>query len=76
MAINRPRHDGERPALPPAAELATLGVRRLSAGSALAEQAMGRTAALTEGFLRDGRSDVVCEGAMPYPKANALFSAR
>jgi 2-methylisocitrate lyase-like PEP mutase family enzyme len=75
-AIDRPLAVMARPALPPAAELATLGVRRLSAGSSLAEQAMARTAALTEGFLRDGRSDVVCDGAMPYPKANALFGAR
>jgi hypothetical protein len=37
---------------------------------------MARTAMLAEGFLRDGRSDVVCAGAMPYPKANALFAAR
>ena len=74
-AIDRPLALMARPALPPAAELAKLGVRRLSAGSAIAEQAMARTAALAEGFLRDGRSDVVCDGAMPYPKVNALFKA-
>jgi 2-methylisocitrate lyase-like PEP mutase family enzyme len=75
-AIDRPLAIMARPTLAPAAELAKLGVRRLSAGSSLAEQALARTAALAEGFLRDGRSDHVCDGAMPYPKANALFAAR
>ncbi len=75
-AIDRPLNVMARPTLAPAAELAKLGVRRLSAGSAIAQSAMARTAALAEGFLRDGRSDAVSEGAMPYPALNALFAGR
>ena len=59
--------------LPPAAELARLGVRRLSAGSGITEAAWGRAAALATGFLRDGRSDPLSEGAMEYGDINGLF---
>jgi 2-methylisocitrate lyase-like PEP mutase family enzyme len=63
-----------RPDLPPAAELATLGVRRLSAGSGLTSAAYGRIASLTAAFLRDGSSAPLAEGAMPYVEINALMS--
>jgi 2-methylisocitrate lyase-like PEP mutase family enzyme len=65
-----------RPTLPPAAELAQLGVRRLSAGSGLAEVMYGRTGALAADFLRAGRSAPLAEGAMPYRDINALMAAR
>jgi 2-methylisocitrate lyase-like PEP mutase family enzyme len=64
------------PHLAPAAELAALGVRRLSAGSAIAGSAWRRTATLAAGFLRDGRSDPLSADAMPYGEINALFARR
>ncbi len=63
-----------RPGLLPAADLATLGVRRLSAGSALPEQLWGRVAALGGAFLRDGISDPICADPMPYGQINALMA--
>ncbi len=62
-----------RPGLPPAAELAALGVRRLSAGALIGLAVWGRTAALTREFLANGRSDAVAEGLLPYPEINGLF---
>jgi len=64
------------PGLAPAAELATLGVRRLSAGSAIAEAAWGRIATLASAFLHDGRGEVAAEGAMTYREVNALVAGR
>jgi 2-methylisocitrate lyase-like PEP mutase family enzyme len=64
------------PGLPAAAELAQLGVRRLSAGSGIAEAAWGRAAARAKDFLRDGRSEPLSEGAMPYRAINGLFTGR
>ncbi len=54
------------PGLPPAAELAALGVRRLSIGSVLAQAAWARAAALAAEFLGDGRFEMLAEHAMPY----------
>lgn len=63
-----------RAGLPPAAELAALGVRRLSAGSGITQAVYGRIAAATAGFLADGRSEPLAQGAMPYPQINALIA--
>jgi len=63
-----------RAGLPPASELASLGVRRLSAGSGIASAAFGRIASLMTGFLRTGASDSLIEGAMPYADVNALMA--
>ena len=65
-----------RPGLPTASELAGLGVRRLSAGSWIAEVAFARAASLAAAFLRTGASETVTQGAMPYPEINALMVAR
>jgi len=65
-----------RPGLPGAAELARLGIRRLSAGAAIGLALWGRAAALAQGFLADGRSEPLAEGAMPYPAVQALFADR
>lgn len=65
-----------RPTLPPASQLERLGVRRLSAGSATAESAYARIAALTRGFLRDGESAPLSAEAMRYPDINALFAVQ
>lgn len=61
-----------RPQLPDIAELAALGVRRLSAGSDLAECCLGLTRALTQRFLSEGRLDR--STAMDYGDLNALFA--
>ena len=62
-----------RPALPPAAALAAIGVRRLSAGSAIAEAMMGLSAHLATDFL-NGSTETLFAGAMPYRDINALMT--
>jgi 2-methylisocitrate lyase-like PEP mutase family enzyme len=64
-----------RPGLPPASELAALGVRRLSAGSGVAQAALGRIRSLTTSFLEAGASDPLAEGAMPYAEVQELMSS-
>jgi 2-methylisocitrate lyase-like PEP mutase family enzyme len=64
------------PGLPSAAELQALGVRRLSAGSAIAQGAWGHAATLASAFLGEGRFDAATAHAMPYPEINALFASR
>lgn len=63
-----------RSGLLPVAELAKLGVKRLSAGSALPEYLWGQVAAIGGAFLRDGVSDPICADAMPYGQINALMA--
>lgn len=65
-----------RPGLPPAAELETLGVRRLSAGSWIASATFARAAALASEFLRAGASEPLTSDAMPYASINALMADR
>jgi 2-methylisocitrate lyase-like PEP mutase family enzyme len=64
------------PGLAPAAELAAYGVRRLSAGSSIAQAALGRARDLTRAFLAEGKSESMFEGAVLYPEINALFAGR
>ena len=64
------------PGLAPAAELQKLGVRRLSAGSAISQVAAATALAKAKAFLRDGDSGLVREGAMTYGELNALVTAR
>ena len=75
-AVRLPLNVLARAGLPAATELAALGVRRLSAGSGLAEVMYGRTAALAVEFLRSGVSAPLIEGAMAYRDLNALMAAR
>jgi 2-methylisocitrate lyase-like PEP mutase family enzyme len=63
-----------RPTLPPLAELEALGVRRLSAGSDLAEAMFAHAANLARGFLRDGRA--VAAPRTDYGALNALLVQR
>ena len=63
-----------RPDLPALAELETLGVRRLSAGSDLAEAVFAHVGALAGAFLQDGRT--VPGERMAYGAINALFAER
>lgn len=65
-----------RDALPPAPQLRAWGVRRLSAGSDLAQSAHARVRALAADFLRDGDSRPLSAQALPYSELNALFSPR
>jgi 2-methylisocitrate lyase-like PEP mutase family enzyme len=60
--------------LPPASELAQLGVRRLSAGSGIARSLWSRGAVLAKGFLSEGRSDLLMEGDMSYADINAVVA--
>ena len=62
------------PGLPPAAELSELGVRRLSAGSAIAQGAWGHVASLAAAFLDEGRIEAPSASIMPYPEINALMA--
>jgi 2-methylisocitrate lyase-like PEP mutase family enzyme len=60
------------PKLPKPAALAELGVRRLSAGSALAQAVFGLVQRDARAFL-GGETEGVAAGAMPYAELNALF---
>jgi 2-methylisocitrate lyase-like PEP mutase family enzyme len=62
------------PGLPAAAALRALGVRRLSAGAAVAAAALGAVRRLATQFLRDGRSDALFEEPVPYAEMNALLA--
>jgi 2-methylisocitrate lyase-like PEP mutase family enzyme len=62
------------PELPPATELAALGVRRVSVGSWIPQSLWAHTSTLVTDFLTDGRSEPLFEGAAPYSQVDALFS--
>ena len=62
------------PGLVDAAALGKLGVRRLSAGSGIAQIRWGRGALLARDFLESGDSAALSEGSMPYSQLQALFS--
>jgi 2-methylisocitrate lyase-like PEP mutase family enzyme len=64
------------PGLPLAPELARLGVRRLSAGSSIAQAALGRTKELAAAFLRDGHRDAPIPGVLTHRDLNALIAGR
>jgi 2-methylisocitrate lyase-like PEP mutase family enzyme len=64
------------PGLPAAAELARLGVRRLSAGSGIAQATWGLAASTARAFLDEVRSEPLSNAAMTYPMINALFNAK
>ena len=62
------------PGVPPAAELAALGVRRLSSGSGFAESLYARLQALAGDFLRTGESAPLSREALPYGQLNGLMA--
>jgi 2-methylisocitrate lyase-like PEP mutase family enzyme len=64
------------PGVPAADELRALGVRRLSAGSMLAADALGLVRRLTTTFLADGRSEPLFDGAIEYGTINGLLATR
>ena len=61
------------PDLPPIAELAALGVRRVSAGAAIAQAVFGRVRQLSTGLLAGDPYGALFESAPTYPELNALF---
>ena len=63
------------PGLPSIAELATLGVRRVSAGAAIAQAVHGLARRLVTQLLADGDQRAVFEGAATYAELNTLFAA-
>lgn len=75
-AVGLPLNVLARPGLPSASELEALGVRRLSAGSGIAQAVFGRMASLAGDFLRGGASEPLTDGAMPYAEINALVAER
>jgi 2-methylisocitrate lyase-like PEP mutase family enzyme len=62
-----------RAGLPAGDELRALGVRRLSAGSGLAQWQWGHLTALARQFLADGRSEPLSDGATPWAEINPRF---
>lgn len=62
------------PTLPPIAELRRLGVRRVSAGSALSSAAHGITRVAATRLFTDGVADPLFATAVSYPEMNALLS--
>jgi 2-methylisocitrate lyase-like PEP mutase family enzyme len=73
-AVRLPLNVLARPGLPPASELQTLGVRRLTAGSWIAAAALGKAGSLADLFLRTGASEPLTEGGIPYAEFNALMA--
>jgi 2-methylisocitrate lyase-like PEP mutase family enzyme len=61
------------PGSPSVAELARLGVRRVSVGSGPARAAMGLTRRIGRELLRSGTYSSLGGDALPYAEANALF---
>jgi 2-methylisocitrate lyase-like PEP mutase family enzyme len=61
------------PGLPSVAELAQLGVRRVSAGAAIVQAVHGLTRRLATAMLREGTYAEMPQGAMPYAELNGLF---
>src|SRR6185295_13768912 len=62
------------PGLPGLADLARLGVRRLSAGSAMSQVLWQHVAGLAQRFLTEGDSSVFAEPSMSYGQLQALFT--
>lgn len=61
------------PGLPRVEELRGLGVRRVSAGSAIAQAAHGLTRHITRQLLDEGRYDAMAERLADYAELNRLF---
>jgi 2-methylisocitrate lyase-like PEP mutase family enzyme len=74
-AVGLPLNVLARPRLPPASELAGLGVRRLSIGSAISQVLWRQTARLAKAFLADGCSEPLFEGGTTHAEINAFFTA-
>ncbi len=71
-AVQMPLNVMSMPGLPSPRELERLGVRRLSAGAAIAAIVLGTVASSTAAFLEDGTLDF--NQAMPYAEIASLFA--
>jgi 2-methylisocitrate lyase-like PEP mutase family enzyme len=63
------------PGVPPIAELAELGVLRVSVGSGPARAVMGLLRGVGQELLESGVYTSITENAIPYQEANALFTS-
>jgi 2-methylisocitrate lyase-like PEP mutase family enzyme len=63
------------PGLAPVAELQSLGVRRLSAGSAIAQSAYGLAKRAALEMLKEGHCDLLQQPSLTHPELNALFKS-
>jgi 2-methylisocitrate lyase-like PEP mutase family enzyme len=72
-AIALPLNVMVTPSLAPVAGLRAMGVRRVSAGSAIAHAALGTTRRAAIRFLAEGRYDAMFEDAVGYGEMNALL---
>jgi 2-methylisocitrate lyase-like PEP mutase family enzyme len=62
------------PGLPTLAELRALGVKRLSAGSAIAQTMFGHTQRIANAFLKSGNSaELFAPGSADFKTLNAMF---
>jgi len=73
-AIEIPLNVMVRPALPPLAELKERGVRRVSAGAAIAGAAYGTAQRAARQLLDEGRYEAMFETAVGYGELNGLLS--
>jgi 2-methylisocitrate lyase-like PEP mutase family enzyme len=62
------------PGLPPLPELTRLGVRRVSAGSALAQKLWSSAKLAAATFLEQGSTASLFEGSTPFGEINPLFA--
>ena len=72
-AVDAPLNVMISPGLPPVATLGELGVRRVSAGSAIAQAAYAVAKRATQQLLTDGRYDEMLASALGYGDLNTLF---
>jgi 2-methylisocitrate lyase-like PEP mutase family enzyme len=72
-AVSLPLNVMAWPGLAAATELGRLGVRRLSAGSAISQVLWARAEELAREFLESGDSAPLSQSAMPYPRLQGLF---
>jgi 2-methylisocitrate lyase-like PEP mutase family enzyme len=72
-AVTVPLNVMVMPGLPPVTELEALGVRRISAGAAIAQAAYGIAQHAARQFLADGRYDAMFETTVGYADMNRLF---
>ena len=72
-AISAPLNLMLVPKLPPVAELTRLGVRRVSAGSGVAQTAYGAARRSVQQFLKEGRYEATFDFAANYSELNRLF---
>ena len=76
LAIEKAKHLMLSSELPKMDELAKLNVRRLSAGTAIAQITYKHVARLAENFLKEGDCGVFNEDAMQYSQLQNLFEGR